>query len=107
MRVLTAAVAAGSLVLGFAVAQLSGVRALGGVVLVLAGLWCARQWWRLAGKRVMWVLGLTYFAVFVLSHPLGRLIGTWPAVLTVAAVAGAASYVLTRPAAERAAQLAG
>ncbi|HEY5183572.1 MAG TPA: hypothetical protein VIM19_01420 [Actinomycetes bacterium] len=97
MRALTAAVTAGSLVLGFAVAQLSGVRALGGVVLVLAGLWCARLWWLLSGKRAMWVLGLTYFAVFVLSHPLGHLIGTWPAVLTVAAVAGAASYALTRP----------
>ena len=107
MRTLTAAVAAGSLVLGFAVAQLSGVRFLGGVVLLAAGVWCARQWFLLAGKRVMWVLGLTYFAVFVLSHPLGRMIGTWPAVLTVAAVAGFASYLLTRPAAERAAQLAG
>lgn len=107
MRALTAAVAAGSLVLGFAVAQLSGVRLLGGVVLLAAGVWCARHWFLLAGKRVMWVLGLTYFAVFVLSHPLGRLIGTWPAVLTVAAVAGTTSYVLTRPASERAAQLAG
>jgi hypothetical protein len=107
VRSLTAAVSAGSLVLGFAVAQLSGVRALGGVVLVLAGLWCARQWFRLAGKRVMWVLGLSYFAVFVLSHPLGRWIGTWPAVLTVAAVAGAESYLLARPAPDSAAQPVG
>jgi hypothetical protein len=95
MRTLTATVAAGSLIVGFAVAQLSGLRFLGGLVLLVAGLWCARQWVRLAGRLVMWVLGLTYIAVFVLSHPLGLLIGTWPAVLTVAAIAGASSYLLT------------
>jgi len=38
----TAPVAAGSLIAGYAVAVASGSRALGGVVLVLAGLWCLR-----------------------------------------------------------------
>ncbi|MEA2139882.1 MAG: hypothetical protein QOG56_3032, partial [Solirubrobacteraceae bacterium] len=37
-------VASGSLLLGFAVAQATGVRPLGGVVLALGAGWCGLRW---------------------------------------------------------------
>ena len=43
-------------------------------------------------------LGL-FFAVFVLSHPLGKQIGAWPSVLLVAALAGGVTWLVAdRPA---------
>ena len=43
-RVVVACVVGLTLIVGFAVASLTGVRWLGGVVLLVGGLWCA---WRL------------------------------------------------------------
>ena len=88
----TSAVAAGSLVAGFGVAQATGIRALGGVVLLAGGAWCFAQWQRELGTPTAAALGTTYLAAFVGSHLLAKPIGAWPAVLTVAAVTGAASY---------------
>ncbi|MDX6721054.1 MAG: hypothetical protein QOJ63_3308, partial [Solirubrobacteraceae bacterium] len=48
-RPLTWPVASGSLLLGFAVAQATGVRPLGGVVLVAGAGWCALRWRRTVG----------------------------------------------------------
>lgn len=87
--VLTAA----GLVGGYAVARATGVRALGGVVLAAAGIAAGRTWAR-AGIPQTAVLSVTYVAAFGLSHPLAKKIGAWPSVLTVAALAGAASHVL-------------
>jgi hypothetical protein len=101
-RIPTAVVAALTLVVGFAVADLSGVRALGGVVLVAGVVWCvvrARSagWPRVAAVAVVGAL------CFALSHPLGRVIGAWPAVVVAAVVLGVATFVLVdRPAAQRA-----
>lgn len=90
----TAPVAAGSLVAGFALARGTGVRPLGAVPLALGGGWCSLQWRRRAGAPVAAVLVALYAAAFVGSHPLGKRIGAWPSVLSVAAVSGAASWVL-------------
>jgi hypothetical protein len=87
-------VAAGSLVLGFAVAQATGVRPLGGLVLLAAAAWCALRWLRGAGPAVAAGLVAVYAAAFALSHPLAGAVGTWPAVLTVAAATGAAAWRL-------------
>ena len=90
----TAPVAAGSLVLGYVVARNSGVRPLGGVVLVAAGAWCARAWVRRTGPGTASALVVIYTAGFAGSHPLAKRIGAWPAVLASAAVSGVASWVL-------------
>jgi hypothetical protein len=92
----TAALAAGSLVAGFAVAQLTGVRALGGLVLVAAAAVCALQWRRAAGWPVAAALVGLYVGAFVGSHLLARVVGAWPSVLLVAAVVGGASLLATR-----------
>lgn len=89
----TAVVSAVSLVAGFAVADLTGVRALGGVVLLVGGGLAARRWWTRSGPTTAVALSATYLAAFVGSHVLAREIGAWPSVLTVAAVTGAAAYV--------------
>ena len=88
----TSVVAAGSLVVGFAVAQATEVRALGGAVLVVGALWCGRHWVRRRpATGVLLLLG--YAGGFVGSHLLAREIGAWPSVLTVAGAVGAASWV--------------
>ena len=92
-RVPTAVVAALTLVVGFAVADLTDVRALGGVVLVAGVVWCAARarsagWWRVAAVVLV---GAVCFAV---SHPLGGVLGAWPAVLLAALVLGVATYAL-------------
>jgi hypothetical protein len=78
---------------GFAVAELTDVRALGGVVLVAGGVATLRA----AGgadatRKAAWA-GVA-FASFVLSHVLSDAIGAWPAVGCVAALTGAAGWVL-------------
>lgn len=77
-----------SLILGFAVADLTGVRPLGGIVLFLAALWCGLEWRRERGLPVALGLVAVYLAGFALSHPLGKQIGSWPSVLLIAGVVG-------------------
>lgn len=87
-------VAAGSLVLGFAVAEVTGVRAIGGVVLIAALGWCALRWRAGAGTgRAAALVGI-YIVAFAGSHLLGPEIGAWPAVFTVAALTGLAVWAL-------------
>ena len=85
-------VAALSLVAGFAVAQATGVRPLGGLVLVLGAGWCALRWREHAGISVAVALVALYVAAFAASHVLADVLGTWGAVATVAAVVGAAAW---------------
>ena len=87
--------AAGSLIAGYGVAAATDVRPAGGLVLLLGGSWCARQWWRSNGPVTAVALGTTYAGAFVVSHPLAKQIGAWPSVLAVAAVTGAVSYAAT------------
>jgi hypothetical protein len=85
-------IAAGALLLGFAVADVTGVRALGGVVLFLGGLACGLRWRVLLGLPRAIGLVVVFLAGFALAHPLGRAIGAWPAVLLAAAAVGAVAW---------------
>jgi hypothetical protein len=90
---LTWPVASGSLLLGFAVAQATGVRPLGGVVLVAGAAWCALRWRRTVGSaRTVALIGV-YVAAFAGSHVVADTVGTWPAVLLAAALAGLAALL--------------
>jgi hypothetical protein len=87
-------VASGSLVLGFAVAQATGVRPLGGIVLVAGAGWCALRWRERVGTgRAAGLVGL-YLAAFAGSHVLAHSIGAWPSVAVVTAVVAAGSYAV-------------
>lgn len=93
-RLLVACVASASLVIGFLVAVTTGNRALGGVVLLVGGLWCAWQLVRLAGWWRMLIVGAVYVASFIFSHPLGNIIGSWPSVFLVAIITGMIAYFM-------------
>ena len=87
-------VAAGSLALGFAVAQATGVRPLGGVVLVAGCGWCALRWREEAGTGRTAGLVALYLAAFAGSHVLAHAIGAWPSVAVVSAVVAAGTYAV-------------
>ena len=87
-------VAAAAFLAGFGVAELTGVRAIGGLVLLAGGAWCAWAALRLAGPAATAALVAIALALFVVSHPLGRLIGAWPAVLVSAALVAVAAVAL-------------
>ncbi len=85
-----------SLILGFGVADLTGVRPLGGVVLFLAALWCGLEWRRERGLPVALLLVAVYLLAFGLSHPLGKQVGTWPSVFAVSAIVGGVIYAVMK-----------
>ncbi|WP_308169178.1 hypothetical protein [Cellulomonas hominis] len=90
----TAVLAAATLVLGFAVAELTGVRALGGVVLAGGVAWCAARSVRSAGVlRVAAVVALGAVC-FVASHVVAGSLGAWPSVVLAAAVLAAGTALL-------------
>jgi hypothetical protein len=94
-------VASGSLLLGFAVAQLTGIRPLGGIVLVAGCAWCGLRWLRAVGAARTTALVLIYVGAFVVSHLIADTLGAWPSVLLVAAVVGGATYALADSAPSR------
>lgn len=93
-RLPTALIAAGTLLLGFALAQLTDVRALGGLVLLAGVVWAvAREarrtpWWRIGAVVVVGAL------CFAASHVLAGTLGAWPSVALAAAVLGAVTFAL-------------
>jgi hypothetical protein len=87
-------IAAGALIVGFGVAELTGVRAVGGVVLFFGALWCGLQWKALRGLAIALRLVGVFLALFVLSHLLGLVIGAWPSVFVVSALMAAAAWVV-------------
>jgi hypothetical protein len=87
-------VASGSLLLGFAVAQATGIRPLGGIVLVAGCAWCALRWLRAAGVARTTLLVVVYIGAFVLSHVVAETLSAWPSVLLAAAIVGIAAYAL-------------
>ncbi len=93
-RLPTAPVAAGSLVTGWLVARTTKKRPLGGALAAVAAAWCFRRWWRQAGLGPAAALLGVYAAALGGSHPLAKRIGAWPSVLSVAGVAGAASWLV-------------
>ena len=94
-------IAATAFVAGFGVAEITGVRALGGLVLLAGGVWCARVAAPVAGVPATAALLLGALALFAVSHPLGEAIGSWPAVVVTGALAGLAAGAVVRPAAAR------
>jgi hypothetical protein len=96
-------VASGSLVLGFAVAQATGVRPLGGIVLAAGAGWCAVRWRRDVGTARTAALVAVYIAAFVASHLIADTVGTWGAVFLVAAIVGLSTLLVADiPASRRA-----
>ena len=87
-------VAAGSLVLGFVVAQATGVRPLGGLVLLAGAGWCALRWREQAGTAVAVGLVTLYVAAFVASHLIADTLGAWGSVALVATLVGLAAWAL-------------
>jgi hypothetical protein len=86
-------VAAATFLAGFGVAELTGMRAIGGLVLIAGGVWCARAALRIAGPLATGALLAFALALFVISHPLGHAIGAWPAVAVSAALVAAAAGI--------------
>ena len=95
-------VAAGSLLLGFAVAQATGVRPLGGIVLAIGAGWCAVQWRSRAGTFAALALVVLYLAGFAASHAIADTLGSWGAVLFVSAVVAAVAWIAVDSRAARA-----
>jgi hypothetical protein len=85
----TAPLAAGTLIVGYAVAAGTGSRPLGGVALLLGGGACAAVWNRRHGARTAARLAGVGLGAFVLSHVLALAVGAWPAVLLFSAAVAA------------------
>jgi hypothetical protein len=88
----TAPVAACTLIVGYGVAASTGSRPLGGVVLLIGGLWCIQAWRRRHGARTAATLTCVGLAALVISHVLALAIGAWPAVLLVAGAMAVAAW---------------
>lgn len=94
-RLPTAPLAAAGLIAGFGVADATGSRPLGGVVLAGFGLTCVAIWLRRDGGGTAARLTGAGLVAFAGSHLLGRVIGAWPAVLVVAAATAALCWRLS------------
>jgi hypothetical protein len=79
---------------GFGIAQGTGIRALGGAVLVACGVGAAALWVRRRGWAVAVGLGLLYLAAFVLAHVLALGVGlnAWLAVALVTLTAAGVTF---------------
>ena len=96
----SAVLVAVGLAAGFAIAQGTGIRALGGAVFALAGLGAAWLWVPRRGWGVALGLGALYLAAFVLAHvlALGAGFPAWLAVSLVTLVAAGVTFgVADRP----------
>jgi hypothetical protein len=91
-RLATAPIAAAGLIAGYAVAQATGSRPLGGVVLAAFGLVCVAVWLRRDGRGRAALLTVAGLLGFALSHVLALVTGAWPAVLLVAAAIAAVCW---------------
>jgi hypothetical protein len=90
----SALIAALTLVIGYAVAAGTGVRALGGLVLLAGLALCWVRWTKAAGTATAVTLVVAFAIAFAVSHVLALLIGAWPSVLVVAIVMAALAWVL-------------
>lgn len=87
-------VAALTLVLGYAVAAGTGVRPLGGLVLLAGLAFCWVLWSARAGTRTAVALVVAFGVAFAGSHLLARVIPAWPSVLIVAVAMAGLSWRL-------------
>jgi hypothetical protein len=88
----TAPIAGGTLIVGYAIAASTGSRPLGGIVLLVGGMWCVRTWIRRNGAGTAATLACVGLGAFVFSHLLALAIGAWPAVLLTAATMATAAW---------------
>ena len=93
-RVPTAPLLAGGLVGGFALAQWTGVRPLGGAAMLAANVAAAQQWYAVGGAPLTAGLTAAYWTAMGVSHPLAKKVGAWPSVLGVTAAASGAAWLL-------------
>ena len=87
-------VSGGSLLLGYLVAEATGARGLGGLVLLVGVVWSWLLWHRRAGVQVAIGLTSVYIAAFAFSHVLADAIGAIPSVLLVSAVVATSALLL-------------
>ena len=86
-----------ALVLGFAVADLSNIRWLGGLIMVVIGGFAAWYMWRSCGPRKTLVaLGVVILG-FIVSHPLGAILGSYGALFLVSIVVAGIVWILGSP----------
>ena len=99
MQPVTAVGSAASLIVGFGVADATGNRPLGGLVLLAGGAACAWAWRRAGGTKVAGVLVGAGLVAFIGAHvlALGFGVPAYPAVFAVAAL-HAAIVLAVRPA---------
>lgn len=90
----TAPLVAFGLVGGYATAAYTGIRPLGGAVLLSAGALASTGWVRRLGVGPAIGLGVGYLGAFALSHPLAKEIGAWPSVGVVTAAAAGATLLV-------------
>ncbi len=90
----TAPLLAAGLVGGFALAQRTGVRPLGGAAMLGANVVAARQWYAVGGAPLAAGLTAAYWTAMGVSHPLAKKVGTWPSVLGVTAASAGAAWLL-------------
>ena len=90
----SAVLVAVGLAAGFAIAQGTGIRALGGAVFALGGLGAAWLWVQRRGWAVALGLGALYVAAFVVAHVLAIGVGSpaWLAVSLVTVTAAGVTF---------------
>jgi hypothetical protein len=93
-RIPSAPLLAAGMVGGFALAQQTQVRPLGGAAMLGANVAAAPKWYAVGGAPLVAGLTTAYWTAMGVSHPLARKVGTWPSVLGAAAVAAGAAWVL-------------
>ncbi|MBP3089043.1 hypothetical protein EML15_07785 [Corynebacterium sp. sy017] len=91
----TALVTSLGLIGGWVSAKETGIRPLGGAILLGAGGWAARSWLKKTNPATTAALLGIYTAGFGLSHPLAKKIGPWPSVLSVTALSAGAAHFLS------------
>jgi hypothetical protein len=82
-----------TLVAGYAVAAGTGVRPLGGLVLLAGLALCWVLWSARAGTTTAVALVVAFGVAFAASHLLARAIGAWPSVLVVATLMGGLAWL--------------
>lgn len=88
----TSPIVAAGLIGGYGVASTTGVRPLGGLVLLAAGGLAGWIWWQRCSKLSVAALSGVFIGAFIASHPLAKKLGAWPSVLTATAIAAAITW---------------
>lgn len=89
----TAPVVALGLAGGFAAAQATGARPLGGVLMAGANAVAAHDWYARGGWPMVAGLSAVFWGAMGVSHPLAHKIGAWPSVAVVSAASAAVAYL--------------